>query len=176
MTPIFTAPEDCRGPPCPAVPVFDPLFPRPAVWCYNRLARGAPRGILFRWLWRRPLKSYDLVYIVRPDLEPDAIKAVVERVTQRVQDQGAKVEAVDVWGRRRMSFAIGKHREGVYVHTRLTVDPQKTAEIRRLAAVNEEVLRAVTTRAVGKLPEPAAPAAPPVPSAPSGGPSQPAEA
>jgi len=90
------------------------------------------------------LKSYDLVYIVRPDLEPDAIKAVVERITKRVQDQGAKVEAVDVWGKRRMSFAIGKHREGVYVQTRLTVDPQKTAEIRRLAAVNEEVLRAVT--------------------------------
>src|SRR5947209_11908468 len=126
MTPIFTAPEDCRGPPCPAVPVFDPLFPRPAVWCYNRLARGAPRGILFRWLWRRPLKSYDLVYIVRPDLEPDAIKAVVERVTQRVQDQGAKVEAVDVWGRRRMSFAIWKHREWESVHTSLTDEPHRT--------------------------------------------------
>src|SRR2546428_12643913 len=123
MTPIFTAPEDCRGPPCPAVPVFDPLFPRPAVWCYNRLARGAPRGILFRWLWRRRLKSYDLVYIVRPDLEPDAIKAVVERITKRVQDQGAKAEAVDGWGERRMSLATGKNPEGVDVQNRPTVGP-----------------------------------------------------
>lgn len=119
------------------------------------------------------LKSYDLVYIVRPDLEPDALKAVVDRIAQRVQDQGAKVEAVDVWGKRRMSFPIGKHREGVYVHTRLTVDPQKVTEIRRLASLNEEVLRVITTRAVGKLPEPAAPTAAP---AAAGAPSQPAEA
>ncbi len=119
------------------------------------------------------MKSYDLVYIVRPDLEQDALKAVVDRITQRVRDQGAKVEAVDVWGKRRMAFVVKKHREGVYVHTRLTVDPQKVSEIRRLAALNEEVLRAMTTRAVGKLPEPAAPAPPPVA---TGSPSQPAEA
>src|SRR3989441_3600346 len=168
--------ERTAGPPCPAVPVLTPYAAAARVGAIIGWPVGHPRGILFRWLWRRRLKSYDLVYIVRPDLEPDAIKAVVERITKRVQDQGAKVEAVDVWGKRRMSFAIGKHREGVYVQTRLTVDPQKTAEIRRLAAVNEEGLRAVTTQAVGKLPEPAAPAAPPVPSAPSGGPSQPAEA
>lgn len=119
------------------------------------------------------MNSYDLVYIVRPDLEPDALKAAVERTTQRVVEQGAKVEAVDVWGKRRMSFAIGKHREGFYVHTRLTADPRKVAEIRRLAALNEEVLRATLTRAVGKLPEPAAPAATPAAAA---APSQPAEA
>ncbi len=128
------------------------------------------------------MESYDLVYIVRPDLEQDALKAVVDRVTQRIQDQGGKVEAVDVWGKRRMSFVIRKQREGLYVHTRFAIDPQKAAEIRRLTALNDEVLRAVVTTAVGKLPEPAAPAAPPAapaapPAAPApSGPSQPAEA
>jgi len=124
------------------------------------------------------LNSYDLVYIVRPDLEPDALKTVVDRITQRIGDQGGRVEAVDVWGKRRMSFTIGKHREGLYVHTRLTVDPQKVTEVRRLASMNEEVLRVTVTRAVGKLPEPAAPAAAPaaVPPAAAGAPSQPAEA
>lgn len=128
------------------------------------------------------MESYDLVYIVRPDLEQDALKAVVDRVTQRIQDQGGKVEAVDVWGKRRMSFVIRKQREGLYVRTRFAIDPQKAAEIRRLTALNDEVLRAVVTTAVGKLPEPAAPTAPPaVPAVPPtvpapSGPSQPAEA
>ncbi|HTE02831.1 MAG TPA: 30S ribosomal protein S6 [bacterium] len=129
------------------------------------------------------MNSYDLVYIVRPDLEPDALKTVVDRITQRIGDQGGRVEAVDVWGKRRMSFTIGKHREGLYVHTRLTVDPQKVTEVRRLASMNEEVLRVTITRAVGKLPEPAAPAAAPAaappaaaPPAAAGAPSQPAEA
>ena len=129
-------------------------------------------------VWSRPLNSYDLVYIVRPDLEPDALKTVVDRITQRIGDQGGRVEVVDIWGKRRMSFTIGKHREGLYVHTRLTVDPQKVTEVRRLASMNEEVLRVTITRAVGKLPEPAAPAAAPAaaPPAAAGAPPQPAEA
>ena len=124
------------------------------------------------------MNSYDLVYIVRPDLEPDALKTVVDRITQRIGDQGGRVEVVDIWGKRRMSFTIGKHREGLYVHTRLTVDPQKVTEVRRLASMNEEVLRVTITRAVGKLPEPPAPAAVPAaaPPAAAGAPSQPAEA
>src|SRR3989442_15710345 len=162
--------ERTGGAPCHAGRVLTPYSPAPRFGAIIGWPVGHPRGILFRWLWRRPLKSYDLVYIVRPDLEPDAIKAVVERVTQRVQDQGAKVEAVDVWGRRRMSFAIGKHREGGDVHTRLTVDPQKTAELRRLAAVNEVGVRGRTPRAAGEpsraVAARGAPVPPPPPAAP----------
>lgn len=129
------------------------------------------------------MRSYDLVYIVRPDLEPDALKALIDRITRRVQDQGAKVEAVIPWGKRRMSFAIGKHREGVYVHARLQIDPRNVAEVRRLVSMTEDVLRAVVTTAVGKLPEPGTAAAPaavsaasPTAPAAAGGPARSTEA
>jgi small subunit ribosomal protein S6 len=110
--------------------------------------------------------SYDLVYVVRPDLEPDAVKAIIDRVGQRIADQGGKVDAADAWGKRRMSYVIRKQREGVYVHTRFTIDPRKVAEIRRQVALNEEVLRTILTKAVGKLPEPAAAAPTPTAAAP----------
>ncbi|MBI2122927.1 MAG: 30S ribosomal protein S6 [Armatimonadetes bacterium] len=118
------------------------------------------------------MKSYDLVYVVRPDLEQDALKALVERMSQRITDQGGTIEAVDQWGKRRMSFSTKKNREGVFVHTRFSVDPAKVAEIRRGVNLIEEVLRATLTNAVGKLPEPKtaeAPAAttPPEPPAPT---------
>jgi len=101
--------------------------------------------------------SYDLVYIVRPDLEPDALKAVIDRIGQRITDRGGKIEAVDAWGKRRLSHVIRKQREGVYVQTRFTITPNQVAEIRHQVALSEEVLRSMLTVAVGKLPSPAAP-------------------
>jgi small subunit ribosomal protein S6 len=99
------------------------------------------------------VKSYDLVYIIRPDLEADALKAVIDRMTQRITDQAGTIEAVDVWGKKRMVYTVGKFREGHFVHTRFAIDPQKLEEIRRAAALSEDVLRATITNAVGKMPE-----------------------
>jgi len=117
------------------------------------------------------VKSYDLVYIIRPDLEADALKAVIDRMSQRITDQAGTIEAVDVWGKKRMVYTVGKFREGHFVHTRFTIDPQKVEEIRRAAALNEDVMRATITNAVGKLPEakvePAPVAAAPAPEAPA---------
>ena len=115
------------------------------------------------------MKSYDLVYIIRPDLEADALKAVIDRMSQRITDQAGTIEAVDVWGKKRMVYTVGKFREGHFVHTRFTVDPQKVEEIRRAAALNEDVMRATITNAVGKLPEAKVEPAPvaPAPEAPA---------
>lgn len=112
------------------------------------------------------MRSYDLVYVVRPDLEQESLKSVVDRMSQRITDQGGTIEAVDVWGKKRMSFVVGKGREGIFVHTRFAIDTQKVVEIRRAAALTEEVLRATITGAIGKMPEPKtteAHAAPPAP-------------
>lgn len=113
------------------------------------------------------MKSYDLVCILRPDLEADALKAAVDRLTKRITDQGGTLEAVAIWGKKRMAFAIKKFREGVHVHIRFTFDAQRVNELRRSATLIEEVLRAVVTNAVGKVPEPAVAAASAPPPAPA---------
>ena len=113
------------------------------------------------------MKSYDLVIIIRPDLEADALRAVADRMGQRITDQAGTIEAVDVWGKKRMMYTVGKFREGHFVHIRFSLDPQKVEEIRRAAALTEDVLRATITNAVGKLPEakvePSTPAVAPAP-------------
>lgn len=116
------------------------------------------------------MKSYDLVYLVRPDMEQDALKALVERVNQRITEQGGTVEAVDPWGKRRMSFSIKKNREAMFIHTRFSAEPTKVAEVRRAVTLIEEILRATLTNAVGKLPEPKTGEAAPAPAAPAAAP------
>lgn len=113
------------------------------------------------------MRSYDLVYVIRPDLETDAVQAAIDRMTTRIKEQGGTVEAVDVWGKKRMAFTIRKHRDGVFVHTRFALDTNKLDEIRRAAALSEDLLRATVTTAVGPTPQPKStptPAAGPEPS------------
>jgi len=142
---------------------------------------GHPAGISFdAALWSCGMKTYDMVYIIKPDLEPDAAKAVMDRMNQRILEQGGTIDVVDVWGKKRTTYRLRKSREGLYVHTRFALPPDKVAEVRRIASLTEEVLRATVTNAVGPTPQPKAPAPAPTPqaaapSAPSKAPSPAAE-
>jgi small subunit ribosomal protein S6 len=117
--------------------------------------------------------SYDLVYIVKPDLEGEQIAGVVERTTQRLTDQGATIEHTEVWGKRRLAFPIQRYRDGHYVFTRFAVSGDRIPEIRHALKVMEDVLRASITVAVGPI-APPKPVPPPAPAAvPAAVPAQP---
>ncbi|MBI3998135.1 MAG: 30S ribosomal protein S6 [Armatimonadetes bacterium] len=126
------------------------------------------------------MRSYDLVYIVRPDLDTEAMTAVVERVNQRLAEQGTTVEHTETWGKRRMAYPIQRYREGHYVFVRFSAPGPAIPEIRRTIRILEDVLRASVTVAVGSIAPPktsqppAAPAGAPVPH-PEASPDSPAE-
>ncbi len=98
------------------------------------------------------MPQYEMVYILRPDLEPEAVQGVVGRVGQRVTEQGGSVDFVEVWGKRRMAFTLRKFREGIYVLTRFTVDSTRLPELKRLTRIMDDVLRALIVVAEGPLP------------------------
>lgn len=115
------------------------------------------------------VKSYDLVYIARPDLDGEALAALVDRVGQRLREQHAVVEHTEVWGKRRMAYPIQRHREGQYVVVRFTASGDAIPEIKRMLRLSEDILRASVTVAVGPIAKPPSPA----PSAGQGGAAQP---
>jgi small subunit ribosomal protein S6 len=100
------------------------------------------------------MPQYEMVYIVRPDLEPDAVQAVVGRIGQRVTDLAGTVDIVEVWGKRRLASALGKFREGIYVLTRFTIDSTHIPEFKRLTRIMDEVMRLLIVEAEGPLPAP----------------------
>jgi len=112
------------------------------------------------------LRNYDLVYIVKPDLDTEALNAVIERVAQRLAEQHATIEHTDVWGKRRMAFSIQRYREGQYVFVRFAAPGEGIPEIKRTLRITEDVLRASVTQAVGSItPKAAQPTTPPTPQA-----------
>ena len=91
------------------------------------------------------MRNYELICIIHPDLDENAFKAIVEKVSGWVTETGGSVDKVDVWGRRRMAYHINKQREGQYVLLHLSMDPATTAQLERNIRFQESVIRSMVT-------------------------------
>src|SRR2546430_16158780 len=60
-------------------------------------------------------RQYELVYILPPDTTEQQVAELHEQVGQVVTRMHGTIEKKDNWGRRRLAYEIGHHKEGVYV-------------------------------------------------------------
>jgi len=91
------------------------------------------------------MRNYELVFIVHPDLDETAFGGVVEKVSGWITESGGSVEKTDVWGKRRMAYAIRKQRDGQYVLMNINIAPAFTAELERNLQILEPVMRFMLT-------------------------------
>ena len=92
------------------------------------------------------VRQYELVYILSPDATEQEITdlhAQVESIITRYQGELQKTEN---WGRRKMAFRIGKHREGTYVLEVFTGTGELTKELDRRLKVIDNVIRHLIVR------------------------------
>jgi small subunit ribosomal protein S6 len=87
------------------------------------------------------MRSYEVVLIVHPDLDENALKGVVDRVQSWITDSGGTVDKVDQWGKRRMAYSIRKQREGQYVFIESQFAPSFSADLDRNMRFLEPILR-----------------------------------
>ncbi len=87
------------------------------------------------------MRNYEVVVIVHPDLDENALKALVERIQGWITSAGGTIDKTDMWGKRRMAFSIRKQREGQYVYMETQFAPSFSAELERNLRLNEPVLR-----------------------------------
>ncbi len=87
------------------------------------------------------LRDYELVIIVSPEVEDDAVPATVERVQEFIAQQGGQVKEVTPWGRRKLAYPIDGFREGSYVVAQLGLDPQRVRALDDPLTLAEDVSR-----------------------------------
>ncbi len=92
------------------------------------------------------MREYELVYVLRPDLEDDKVNALNERVSQWVANGGGAVAQTELWGRRRLAYPIRRYTEGTYVLQRFQLPPQNVAELERNLKISEEIIRYLVVR------------------------------
>ena len=56
-------------------------------------------------------RKYELVYVVSPDASDDQVAGLHTQVEETVSRMGAEIEKTDNWGRRRLAYEIGRHKD-----------------------------------------------------------------
>jgi small subunit ribosomal protein S6 len=92
------------------------------------------------------MRNYEVVFVIKPDLEAEATAAIVEKFTQLIADQGGEVTGLTQWGKKRLAYEVRKYREGYYVLAEFKGTPAVAQELERVLKITEEVLRYLITR------------------------------
>ena len=92
------------------------------------------------------MRKYEAMYIIRPTLEEEPTKALVERFTKLITDQGGQVEKVDEWGKRRLAYPINDFHEGYYVLVNFEAQSEVPQELERVFKITDDVLRYIVVR------------------------------
>lgn len=87
------------------------------------------------------MRNYEGVFIVSPDLSPEASKGVVAQVQELISKSGGRVEGVQDWGRKRLAYKINKKQEGNYVLLNFQIDPNQSRKLEQTLRLNENLLR-----------------------------------
>ncbi|MCT4584756.1 30S ribosomal protein S6 [Peptostreptococcaceae bacterium AGR-M142] len=86
------------------------------------------------------MRKYELMYILKTNMEDEAKEAVVNKVKSIIDAEG-KVEKVDVWGNKKLAYEIKKVKEGYYVLVNFEAAVDVPKEIERNLRITEGVLR-----------------------------------
>jgi small subunit ribosomal protein S6 len=92
------------------------------------------------------MRHYEVMIILDPDLEERSVAPLIETFLSVVREGNGKVEKVDTWGRRRLSYEINKKPEGIYSVIDLQAEPAVVKELDRQMNLNESVLRTKVLR------------------------------
>ena len=91
------------------------------------------------------MRRYELMLLLRPDLEDDKLQAAVEKVTRAIVNGGGSLSKVSPWGKRRLAYDIGQHREASYFLIHFDIEPAQVREIERGLLISEEIMRHLVT-------------------------------
>jgi small subunit ribosomal protein S6 len=91
-------------------------------------------------------RKYELVYIVSPDASDDQVNDLHAQVDAIVQRMGAQLEKTENWGRRKLAYEIGRHKEGTYVLELINGNGDVMKEIDRRLKVSDLVIRHLVVR------------------------------
>jgi small subunit ribosomal protein S6 len=93
-----------------------------------------------------PLNSYELVFITIPSIEDERMTAILDKISGIITSGSGRVESVDDWGMRRLTFSIKKVNEGRYTLMNFECAPSLIAALERQIRLIQEVIRYVVVK------------------------------
>jgi small subunit ribosomal protein S6 len=91
-------------------------------------------------------RKYELVYVVSPDATEEQVTDLHNQVDAIVQRMDGQLEKTENWGRRKLAYEIGRHKEGTYVLEEILGNGDLMKEIDRRLKVSDLVIRHLVVR------------------------------
>lgn len=93
------------------------------------------------------MRKYEVMYIVRPTLDQEAIAKEIANVNAIFTNNDSKVLEVNEWGLRELAYEIEKNRKGYYVVLTVEATVKAVEEFNRVVGYNENIIRHIVVNA-----------------------------
>jgi small subunit ribosomal protein S6 len=91
-------------------------------------------------------RTYEVMYIIRPDLAEEETERVVSSVESSATTAGITVKNAERMGKRRLAYKVRRFQDGVYVLLTVEGPGSALAELERRLRVTEPVIKYITVR------------------------------
>ena len=92
------------------------------------------------------MNEYEILLLLDPELSDEAQAEIVTRVRDLVEKGGGTFERHDPWGKRKLSYEIGKQSDGNYHLLHFSANPETLDEVSRVLKIDDRVMRHMATR------------------------------
>ena len=91
------------------------------------------------------MNKYESVIIINPNLEAEAIKGLVEKFSNLINNNG-KVDSVEEIGKKKLAYEIKKNKEGYYIIIKFEAKPEVITELERVYRIADEVIKFIVVK------------------------------
>ena len=92
------------------------------------------------------MRNYEIMYILKADLDEAAREAEMQNLQKLLEENGAKVNNVDTkFGLRDLAYPINDETKGFYVVLKVEADEAALYQFNRKVKINPAVLRHLVT-------------------------------
>ncbi len=92
------------------------------------------------------MKRYEVMYLIRPTLESEAVKKVVGDVNNIFTSFDSTIVELKELGLKDLAYEIEDHRKGYYVWLLVDATPEAIAEFNRVIRITESVIRYIVVK------------------------------
>ena len=91
------------------------------------------------------MNKYESIIIVNPSVDEAGLKALEEKFTGLINENGKVEEVIDM-GKRKLAYEIKKNKEGTYILFNFESKPEAIAEIERIYRITDDIMKFITVK------------------------------
>jgi small subunit ribosomal protein S6 len=90
-------------------------------------------------------RTYELMFIVRPDMVDEDLNKLISTLGSVVTSAGGTIKS-EVWGKRRLAYTVRRLNDGIFVLLIIEGTGAMVHEVERRLRVTEQVIKFITVR------------------------------